>query len=207
MNEPSQGKPFSQACENNREPIFNILAPLFQHQHRILEVGSGTGQHAVYMAPKMPQLQWQTSDLPENIAGINRWIDAEQADNVLRPFELDINSNWPNAELLSGFDGLYSANTLHIMPWPTAQKFIAGLADMPSGAVVTIYGPFKYQGEFTSASNARFEQWLKQQEPHRGIRDFEQVNALAEQAGLELLADHNMPANNQLLVWRKAATE
>lgn len=196
-------KPFSQACENNKGPILEVLKTAFADKKSILELGSGTGQHAVYMAQALPQLQWQTSDLSENMPGINRWIDEEQAVNVLRPLQIDISQHWPNEDLLSNFDGVFSANTCHIMPWETVQQFFAGLASMSAGSTLVIYGPFKYQGNFTSESNERFEHWLKSQEPHRGIRDFEAVCDEARKAGFDLLNDHQMPANNQLLVWQK----
>jgi len=203
MAELDNDKPFSQACENNQEPIFNILKDVFADKTSILEIGSGTGQHAVYMAPRMAHLQWQTSDLSENAKGINRWIDDEQAVNVLRPLELDIAKHWPNPDLIHNFDGLYSANTCHIMPWETVQNFLAGMESMQGGSRLAIYGPFKYGGEYTSESNERFDHWLKAQEAHRGIRDFEAVVELANKAGFELLKDHKMPANNQLLIWQK----
>ena len=203
MKNSANDKPFSQACENNREPIFDVLKDEFSDKKAILEIGSGTGQHAVFMAPQLPHLLWQTSDLNENMPGINRWIDDAKAVNVQRPLEIDIEKHWPNSELLANFDGLYSANTCHIMPWDTVQKFFLGLNSMRQGSRLSIYGPFKYEGRFTSESNERFDHWLKAQEPHRGIRDFEAVVDMANKSGFELLNDHKMPANNQLLVWQK----
>jgi cyclopropane fatty-acyl-phospholipid synthase-like methyltransferase len=196
-------RPFSQACENNRQPILDILSRVFADRRRVLEVGSGTGQHAVHFARQLPHLVWQTADLPENHAGINAWIDACPADNLRRPLALDADSRpWQ----LDGYrpDALFSANTCHIMAWSSVVNLFDEVADvLPAGAVLAIYGPFNYGGRFTSDSNARFDAWLKQQMPHQGIREFDAVNRLAEAAGFRLAEDNGMPANNRLLVWRK----
>ncbi|MEZ5530547.1 MAG: DUF938 domain-containing protein [Porticoccaceae bacterium] len=196
-------KPFSQACENNREPILEILQRVFADRRRVLEVGSGTGQHAVYFAPRLPQLTWQTADLAVNHPGINAWIDDQPVDNLRRPLVLNADQRpWQ----LEGYqpDALFTANTCHIMAWSSVQNFFAELGGQLSiGAVLAIYGPFNYSGEFTSDSNARFDAWLKQQVPHQGIRDFEAVNRLAEAVGFTLAEDNGMPANNRLLVWKK----
>ena len=195
-------KPFSQACENNKQPIFEVISRHFSGEKRVFEVGSGTGQHAVYFAQKMPHLFWQTADLPENHSAINAWLSDSQLENIGAPIPFDVTtSTWP-----PGFDTVYSANTCHIMPWQAVQHFIPGVAGMlPEGGLFCLYGPFNYRGKFTSESNARFELWLKEQAPHQGIRDFEAVNQLAADHGLELLEDNMMPANNRLLVWQKTA--
>jgi cyclopropane fatty-acyl-phospholipid synthase-like methyltransferase len=193
-------KPFSQACMNNREPILRVLERVFASASHVLEVGSGTGQHAVYFAKAMPHLQWQTSDLPENLPGIRLWLEDEPHDNLPTPLALDVNKSFPNA----GFDAVFSANTAHIMPWPTVEQFFQQVADtLPPGGVFALYGPFNYEGAYTSESNARFDTWLKAQNPDRGIRDFEKVDAMAGRLGLVLQEDNAMPANNRLLVWRK----
>ncbi|BFM04917.1 DUF938 domain-containing protein [Halioxenophilus aromaticivorans] len=192
-------KPYSQACENNKLPILAVLRQAFREARQVLEVGSGTGQHAVYFAGEMPHLSWQCSDLRANHAGINAWLADYPGSNLLPPVELDVAGTWPTQL----FDAVYTANTLHIMSWPHVQSFFQNLgAVLASGAVLAVYGPFNYQGQFTSASNAQFNEWLKEADPARGIRDFEAVNQLAENAGLQLLADHAMPANNRLLLWQ-----
>ena len=194
-------KPFSQACENNKAPILEVLERVFAPCRSVLEIGSGTGQHAVHFAPRLPQLYWQPSDVPENLPGIAQWRAAEPASNLLEPIALDIRArHWGVAPV----DGLFTANTLHIMPWSTVQAFFAGLPGvLAPGGVLAVYGPFNYGGEYTSESNARFDQWLKARAPHQGIRAFEAVAELAAGAGLELREDNAMPANNRLLVWRR----
>ena len=195
-------KPFSQACENNKQPIVEVLQRVFAKREKVLEIGSGTGQHAVYCAPRLPHLVWQTSDLQENHVGINDWIDEVPAKNLKRPLAIDANDqSWPIEEKV---DGIFSANTLHIMSWHSVENLFKNLGKiLAEKPTVAIYGPFKYNGEFTTQSNANFDIWLKQQAPHQGVRDFEKVNQLAENMGLKLVEDNAMPANNQLLVWNK----
>lgn len=195
-------KPFSHACENNKAPILAVLQRVFAPCRNILEIGSGTGQHAVWFAPRLAHLHWQTSDLAEHHPGINAWIDEQPASNLARPIALNVvSSSWPVV-----MDGVFSANTCHIMPWPTVVKMFDGLGrHLPRDGMVAIYGPFNYRGEFTSASNAQFDQWLRQRAPHQGIRDIAAIQRLAQLAGLEPLEDNPMPANNRLLVWRKSA--
>lgn len=192
--------PFSQACENNKDPILTILRPLLRDHQKVFEVGSGTGQHAAYFAPKLPHLTWQTSDLPEHLGNIHQWLDAFPAPNLPPPRAFDMAApDWPQ-----DFDVLFSANTAHIMPWLLTQALVTqGGARLPEGGHMALYGPFNYQGQYTSDSNAQFDLFLKHRHPECGIRDFEALNALAEQAGLQLQQDHAMPANNRLLVWRK----
>lgn len=199
-------KPFSQACENNRQPILDILQRALADRQQVLELGSGTGQHAVYFAPRLPHLTWQTTDLAVNHEGINAWIDEFPADNLRRPLLVNANQRpWQLDDYQP--DALYTANTCHIMAWSSVENLFAELEIlMPEDATLAIYGPFNYGGRFTSDSNARFDQWLKQQAPHQGIRDFEAVNRLAETAGFRLAEDNAMPANNRLLIWKKRST-
>lgn len=194
-------KPFSQACENNKRPILTILQRVFADRQRVLEIGSGTGQHAVFFAEHLPHLVWQTSDLEDNHAGINAWLDEAALDNLRAPLEIDADRQpWP----IDPVDAIFSANTLHIMSWQQVQRLFRGIAasTLPR-AKVAIYGPFNYGGRFTSDSNRNFDAWLKEQAAHRGIRDFEAVSALADDQGFQLLEDNPMPANNRLLVWEK----
>ncbi len=196
-----QHLPFSPACERNQDPILSVLKPLLINSCHLLEIGSGTGQHAVYFAKNLPHVTWHTSDLSENHIAINSWLNAKKLPNTRAPFELNVQKEqWPEQK----FDVIYSANTLHIMSWKAVEQFFAQLDQhITSKGLLIIYGPFNYQGKFTSDSNQQFEQWLKSEDPQRGIRDFEAVNDLAEHAGLSLINDNEMPANNRLIVWQK----
>jgi len=194
-------KPFSQACENNKQPILDILLRVFSDRKQVLEIGSGTGQHAVHFAPQLPQLIWQTADLEHNHEGINAWIDDNPAENLRSPLPLDADHlPW----LFDPVDAAFTANTCHIMAWSSVVNMFAGLdSAMEPNATLAIYGPFNYNGKFTSESNARFDQWIKQKAHHQGIRDFEAINKLAGKIGLSLIEDNEMPANNRLLVWQR----
>ena len=194
-------KPNAPSCEKNREPILGVLRQHFADRRQVLEIGSGTGQHAVFFAEHLPHLSWQTSDRAENLPGISAWLDEASLPNTPPPLLLDVQQTWPTAR----YDAFFSANTLHIMPWIAVESLFAGLAGVMAGdAKLAIYGPFNYGGQFTSDSNASFDQRLKEMAPHQGIRDFEKVHALAQRAGLSLLEDHAMPSNNRCLAWQVA---
>jgi cyclopropane fatty-acyl-phospholipid synthase-like methyltransferase len=199
----SSQKPHSPSCERNQGPILDVLREHFRDRKQALEIGSGTGQHAVFFAAAMPWLIWQTSDVAENLPGIQLWLDEAALPNVRSPIELDVRGPWPKGS----YDAVFSANTLHIMSWREVELLFAALAGvMASDATLAVYGPFNYDGRFTSDSNASFDVWLKERySSASGIRDFEAVNALAESIGLKLVADHAMPANNRTLVWRRRA--
>jgi len=193
-------KPFSEACERNRDPILEALRDALVGCHSVLEVGSGTGQHAVHFAAALPHLVWQTSELPVNHAGIHAWLDEAQLPNVRPPLVLDVAGVWPAGP----YDAVFTANTLHIIAWRRVEQFFAGVAGvLAAGGSLAVYGPFNYDGAFTSDSNARFDLWLKERYPEGGIRDFEQVCALARTHGLVLERDIAMPANNRILLWRR----
>lgn len=194
-------KPFAESSEQNREPIFKVIEPLFGDCQSVFEVGSGTGQHAVYFAADLPHLVWHTSDVSEYHAGIRQWIDESGLDNVRFPVELDTaTSQWP----VMLVDAVFSANTVHIMHWHEVEAFFAGVGRLLNkGGKFTLYGPFNYGGEYTSQSNARFDQWLKDRDEGSGIRDFEALDELAQMAGMKLVEDFEMPANNRILYWRK----
>lgn len=196
-------KPFADSCEQNKQPILNILREHLTATQTVLEIGSGTGQHAVYFAQALPHLQWLTSDVSCYHAGIQAWVDDASCDNVAPPLTLDVNQeDWP----VQAVDAIYSANTLHIMSWPSVENLFQGIGSIVKpGGLCCFYGPFNYHGAYTSDSNARFDAWLKARDPLSGVRDFEALNALAHAQDLTLQADHAMPANNRLLVWQKAA--
>ena len=194
------GKPFAPACERNREPILDVLREAFSGCSRVLEIGSGTGQHAVHFAAAMPWLNWQCSDRAEYLPGIRAWLDEAALPNTPAPVQLDVAGAWPRAR----YDAVFSANTLHIMGWAEVDQLFAHLpAVTTDGAVLVIYGPFNYEGRYTSESNAAFDRSLKLRDPDMGLRDAEAVDALARAAGFALLEDRAMPANNRCRVWRR----
>lgn len=194
-------KPFSESCVQNREPILEVLRPLLADRKELLEIGSGTGQHAVYFAPEFPQLIWQTSDVPEHHPGIQMWLQESESGNIKPPLTLDVlQADWPVIQP----DAVFTANTLHIMNPAMVKACVAGIGGLlQTGGLFVVYGPFNYNGEYTSESNAHFDQWLAQREAGSAIRDFEWVNELANNAGMVLEQDVAMPANNRTLVWRK----
>lgn len=197
--------PFSAACERNKDVILTVLKSHFESsdQHKtVLEIGSGTAQHAVHFAQNLPGFIWQTSDQECYLEGIQAQLENAQMGNVLPPICLDVTADdWNNHG--QHFDAIYSANTLHIMSWDVVQAFFAGLPRVIDKGLLIIYGPFKYAGQFTSASNQAFDQTLRSRKVGSAIRDFEKVNALAEEQGFSLVDDVMMPANNQILIWRK----
>jgi cyclopropane fatty-acyl-phospholipid synthase-like methyltransferase len=206
-------KPFSPACERNREPILCVLREHFADRNRVLEIGSGTGQHAVYFAEALPWLVWQSSDREENLSGIQMWLDEAALPNTPAPLVFDVatqqapTSRGGDATIdAPRHDAVFSANTLHIMSWEEVEKLFAALPALTTAeAKLVIYGPFNYAGQFTSASNAVFDQSLRQRVPHMGIRDFAEVDRLARSAGFALLDDVAMPANNRCLVWQRTS--
>lgn len=194
-------KPYAESCDQNRDPILSVIQPLFAALTRVLEIGSGTGQHAVYFAAAMPHLTWHTSDCLEYHDGIRLWLEEAALPNVCPPLQLDVaRSVWPALDV----EAVFSANTAHIMHWPEVEAMFAGVGGLlPAGGLFALYGPFNYQGRFTSDSNARFDGWLKQRDPAMGVRDFEAVDRLASAAGMTLMQDFEMPANNRILCWRR----
>ena len=194
-------KQYSESCDQNREPILAVIRDVFVDAEHVLEIGSGTGQHAVYFARHLPHLRWQTSDLPVSHASIRAWIEESRLDNVLPPLALDVVTGiWPK----QAYDGIFSANTTHIMSWPMVEHMFTGSGHaLRPGASLCLYGPFNYNHAYTSQSNASFDAWLKDRDPACGIRNFEDLDTLATASGLGLSADHEMPANNRLLVWTR----
>ena len=191
--------PFSEASERNRQPILEILRGVLARNRHVVEIGAGTGQHAVHFARQLPHLEWQPTDRVEYLPGLASRVALEGSANLHPPIELDVmQADWPDIAA----DAVYSANTLHIMSWPEVEAFFRGVGRiLQEGGVLIVYGPFRYRGSFTTESNAAFDRALRGRDPASGIRDFEAVNALAAAQRLELQADHAMPANNQLLTW------
>lgn len=205
------GKPFAPACERNREPILQVLRERFADRRHVLEIGSGTGQHAVHFAAAMPWLIWQCSDVADNLPGIAMWLDEARLANTPPAIELDVGGDWSSAieKNQHAFDAVFSANAVHIMGWPEVEAFFAGLhalfaAPRQRDGMLALYGPFNYGGQYSSDSNRQFDQWLKARDARSAIRDFEAVDALARAAGLHLVDDVTMPANNRCLIWRGA---
>ena len=195
-------KPYSESCVQNRDPILSIIEPLFRDRKDVLEIGSGTGQHAIYFAARMPHLTWHTSDLAENHAGIRAWLDEAAFPNTTGPVSLDVRDRAWSAP---GADAVFSANTTHIMHWDSVVALFEGVGKLlVHEGVFCLYGPVNYGGEYTSESNARFDEWLHERDPLSGIRDFDDLDRLAIQAGMRLEHDYAMPANNRILCWRKA---
>lgn len=194
-------KPFSQACESNKAPILTVIKNLFAASSGVLEIGSGTGQHAVYFAKHLSHLSWFTSDRIGNLAGIEMWLQEAGMKNLKQPLALDVcQQDWPTIMV----DAVFTANTVHIMHWHEVEALFKGVAGLlPGGGVFAIYGPVKYNNQYTSDSNAQFDVRLKTHDPASGIRDFEDLNRLADNAKMVLLDDFDMPANNRIISWIK----
>lgn len=194
-------KPWAEASERNRGPILEVIGPLLESRRSVLELGSGTGQHAVYFAEHMPWLTWQASDLPENLPGIQAWLNEAALGNTPPPLRLDVSRDeWPPA----AYDAVFSANAVHIMAWEKVKDLVAGAGSvLGEGGLLVLYGPFNYGNRYTSESNRQFDAWLKRRDPDSGIRNFENMDALAAAAGLLFRKDYEMPANNRILCWQR----
>ena len=195
-------KLYSESCERNQEPILKILQGVLAKQQYVLEIASGTGQHAIYFGRALPHLSWQTSELTEKHEGILAWLSEIKLPNVLPPVTLNVNDGkWP----VGIVDTVFNANTVHIISWLEVERMFAGIARvLNANGILCLYGAFKYKGEFTSESNARFDAFLRSNNRNSGIRDFEDINRLAESHGLFLVKDVGMPSYNQTLVWQRA---
>jgi len=193
-------KPHSPSSDRNREPILAVLRERFADRRRVLEIGSGTGQHAVHFAAALPALTWQCTEREENLPGIRMWLDEAALPNTPAPITLDVNGTWPTAR----YDAVFSANTLHIMGWPEVERMFAALpAVLDDDATLVIYGPFTMDGRHTSESNAAFDATLRARAPHQGVRDVAAVDALARAIGFAPVENRVMPANNRCLAWRR----
>lgn len=190
--------PYAESAEQNKAVIYNAIRAYLKGE--ALEIGSGTGQHAVFFASQSPEIYWQASDLAGNLPGIAARIEASGLDNLAPPIELDVLGNWPN----QAYDLIYTANSFHIMDAGMVKACIDGIGlSLKAGGVFAVYGPFNYAGGYTSESNARFDQMLRTRDPGSGIRDFEWIAEIGAGAGLDLLEDVEMPANNRTLIWQK----
>jgi cyclopropane fatty-acyl-phospholipid synthase-like methyltransferase len=189
--------PFSEACERNKGPILEVLRVAFADRIQVLEIGSGTGQHAVYFATHLTQLIWQPTEQLAYLADLASRVKLEGTRNLRQPTVLDVKQTiWP----LRSVDAVYSANTLHIMGWTEVEAMFRGVdAVLAPHGVVCIYGPFRYGGRYTSDSNRDFDLMLKERDPESGLRDMTDISALAERHALRLRVDHDLPANNRML--------
>ena len=198
--------PFSQACENNQQPILEVLQQELKNSHHVLEVGSGTGQHSVYFAPRLTHLHWQTSDVYANHAIINAWHAAYPAPNLYAPLSFDVASDSIpiNKTINAPYDAVFTANTLHIMSWFLVRKLLELVGNMlPLEGKFIIYGPFNENGRYSSESNRQFDHSLRQRDSNSGIRHLEDVIDLANTYHLILSRRYAMPSNNQILVFEK----
>lgn len=202
--------PFAPAAERNKDAIRDVLGPHLAERRRLLEIGSGTGQHAVHMTGALPHLLWQCSDLADAVPGIAARLEAEGNDRTPPPLALDVAAPpWPvpEAGAPDAFDAIFTANTLHIMSFAHVEQFFERIGEaLARPGILAVYGPMKYGGDFTTQSNADFDAQLRARDPQSGIRDFEVLDDLAYGQGLTLAADNAMPANNRLLVWQRGAS-
>ncbi len=197
--------PCSQACENNKAPILNVIQKELKEHTNVLEVGSGTGQHSVYFAPRLLHLQWQTSDVAANHHIIQAWQDHYPAPNLHAPVTFDLTTDlMPNSATGKHYDAVFTANTLHIISWSLVKRLFALVGDiLPTNGKLIVYGPFNENGHYTSASNQQFDISLRQRDANSGIRHKEDIIALANAHHLTLMSQYQMPANNQILVFQK----
>ena len=195
-------KPRSEACERNRDPILAVLRQWFLTPGAVLEIGAGTGQHAVHFAQHLPHLTWIPSDREENLAGIEQWVSEVALENLRSPVKLDVmDPHWP----VITADYVFTANTAHIMSWTQVEAMFEGVAKiLVSKGVFCLYGPINRDGNYTSDSNRQFDEMLRARDPMMGIRDDQALIRLGRRNGLIFAADNSMPARNRLLVWTKS---
>jgi len=192
---------FSPSCERNQAALLAELTAIFSTKQYILEIGSFSGQHAIHFSENIPNINWQPSDVEEHLPALVQNLAEASLENCQKPIVLNVTEShhWPTAQ----YEAIFTANTLHIMSWQDVQKLFDNINKVcKKGTLLCIYGPFKYQGKFTSVSNADFQSWLQNRDLNSGIRDFEKVNELAVEQGFTFVSDINMPANNQLLTWQ-----
>lgn len=194
-------KPYAEACVKNGPPILDVLRQRLPEHGRVLEIASGTGQHAIYFGEALPNIEWQTSDLKEMHSGIRQWLDGARLENVLSPLSLDVMADvWPEPN----YDAVFSANSAHIMPVEAVEEMFIGVARvLNQGGFFFLYGPFMYGGEHCGDSNYLFDCWLKSNDSQRGLRDVDWLREIATKVNLSLVEDIEMPINNRVLVWRR----
>lgn len=196
--------PVSDACERNKEPILGVLRTCFADRVEVLEIGSGTGQHAVHFARHLAHLTWYPTEQLGFLEHLTARVMSEGGSNLRPPTVLDVRQSvWP----VRSVDAVFTANTLHIMSWPEVMAFYHGVgAVLAPGGIMCVYGPFRYDGRYTSDSNREFDKMLKERDPASGLRDVQAIAELGCQYGMRLMADHDLPAFNRLLVFAKEPT-
>lgn len=190
------------ATERNREPILDVLRRVLPPAGSVLEIASGTGQHAAFFAAALPALRWQPSDpAPHFRDSIRAWTAAAGVHNVAEPLDLDVERwPWPVARA----DAILNINMIHIAPWSAAVAlFEGGARILPAGGTLFLYGPFKRDGRHTAEGNQRFDERLRAEDPRWGVRDAGDVEALAAASGFQAPEIVAMPANNLSLVFRR----
>jgi SAM-dependent methyltransferase len=194
-------KQYAAACERNRDPILAVLREVLPDEGLLLEIGSGTGQHAAYFAPHFPRLVWQPTDLAGNLPSIRAWVAETRRPNLCEPLVLDLFADhWP----VTAVNAIVCINTIHIVSWPGVERLFGGAGQaLVPGGVLYVYGPYRYADRPLEPSNEDFDRWLKERDPASGVRDFEAVDALAHVNGFTLAGDRAMPANNRSLWWKK----
>ena len=194
-------KPNAPSCEQNQQVILDVLKTLFIESGDVLEIGSYTGQHAVYFTEHLPHLNWYPGDLEAEHAGMKMWFSDVKHDRIHVPLILDVDiSDWN----VDKKDYIFSANVTHIISSEQTEKMFKHVGEiLKTGGLFAQYGPFNYNGQYTSESNANFDVWLKQRNPDSCIKHFESMQEQAQINNLRLLKDIAMPANNRILVWEK----
>lgn len=198
-------RPFAESAARNAAPILEVLRREFRAARDVLEIGSGTGQHAVTFAAEMPQLRWQTSDLDENRAGIRAWIGEAGLDNVMPPLLLDVRDA---SVAPASFDAAFSANTAHIMGMDGVRRMFSIVGDaLRSDGVFCLYGPFRIGGAFNAPGNEAFDADLRQRDAMMGIRDLETLDQFGAACGLHRKRLLAMPSNNYIAVWKRRSAQ
>jgi SAM-dependent methyltransferase len=193
--------PFSAACERNKEPILDVLRIRLADRLQVLEIGSGTGQHAVHFARELNHVTWHPTEQLPYLADLSERVKLEGPGNLRAATQLDVRQAvWP----VRNVDAIFTANTLHIMSWAEVLCLFRGVAAvLAPGGVLCVYGPFRYDGRYTSESNQEFDRMLQERDPNSGLRDVVAITSLAWQYGLRLDEDYDLPANNRLLAFSK----
>lgn len=197
--------PIVESCLKNQRPILDVLGRFLPKNAKVLEVGSGTGQHAAYMTEHLPGIRWQPTEVRQRLTEVACWQKHCNRAEFLPPLELDVRQDiWPAGEV----DAVFSANVVHFVSWPEVERMFIGAARvLKVGGQMILYGPYNYDGQFTSEGNVNLDLWLREQNPESGIKDFEQVLLLARKHHLHLRADEEMPANNRTLVFQRVDFE